>query len=106
MVSFDSPCGLTYSVPVSSLVGAEGAGLTLGTNKLVCWYAGRDFGGNFIECCKLRITATDGSLPSAPSGMLDTLDGAGSATANIYIDQFYMDRYEVSKGWRQDAAAS
>jgi formylglycine-generating enzyme required for sulfatase activity len=71
-----------------------------------------DFGGNFIDRCKVRITATDGNLPSAPAGMMaipagvfqmgDTLDGAGSPTANISIDQFYIDRTEVSKGlWDQ-----
>lgn len=100
--------GLTYSVPATSLTGAVGSGVALGAGKFVRWNAGVDFDGNFIERCKVRITATDGNLPSAPTGMMaipagvfqmgDTLEGAGSPTANIYIDQFYIDRYEVSKG--------
>lgn len=104
--------GLTYSVPATSLSGAVGSGVALGAGKFVRWNAGVDFGGNFIDRCKVRITATDGNLPSAPAGMMaipagvfqmgDTLDGAGSPTANISIDQFYIDRTEVSKGlWDQ-----
>lgn len=107
-VRVSSDGGLTYSVPATSLTGAVGSGVAIGSNKLARWNAGTDFGGNFIERCKVRITATDGNLPSAPAGMMaipagyfqmgDTLDGAGSPTANILISQFYIDRTEVSKG--------
>ena len=107
-VRVSSDGGLTYSVPASSLTGHVGSGVATGTGKHVLWDAGTDFGGNFIERCKVRITATDGNLPSAPAGMMaipagyfqmgDTLEGAGSPTANILINQFYIDRTEVSKG--------
>jgi formylglycine-generating enzyme required for sulfatase activity len=107
-VRVSSDGGLTYSVPATSLTGAVGSGVAVGTGKHVLWDAGTDFGGNFIERCKVRITATDGNLPSAPAGMMaipagyfqmgDTLEGAGSPTANILINQFYIDRTEVSKG--------
>lgn len=106
-VRVSSDGGLTYSVPASTLSGSAGSGVSLGTNKLVRWYAGTDFGGNFIERCKVRITAIDGSLPSAPAGMAvipagnfqmgDTVDGAATPTANILISQFYIDQTEVSK---------
>lgn len=107
-VRVSSDGGLTYSVPASSLTGHVGSGVATGTGKHVLWDAGTDFGGNFIERCKVRITATDGNLPSAPAGMMaipagyfqmgDTLEGANSATANILISQFYINRTEVSKG--------
>ena len=111
-VRVSSDGGLTYSVPATSLTGHVGSGVATGTGKHVLWDAGTDFGGNFIERCKVRITATDGNLPSAPAGMMtipagyfqmgDTLEGAASPTANILISQFSMDRYEVSKGlWDQ-----
>lgn len=60
--------GLTYSVPASSLTGAVGSGVTVVTGRHVLWDAGTDFGGNFIERCKVRITATDGNLPPPPPG--------------------------------------
>ena len=111
-VRVSSDGGLTYSVPASSLTGAVGSGVNVGNGKKVRWDAGTDFGGNFIERCKVRITATDGNLPTAPAGMMtipagwfqmgDTLEGANSPTANILITQFSIDRYEVSKGlWDQ-----
>jgi formylglycine-generating enzyme required for sulfatase activity len=107
-VRVSSDGGLTYSVPATTLSGAVGAGVTVGNRKFVRWDAGTDFAGNFIERCKVRITAIDGNLPSSYPGMAvipagyfqmgDTLEGAGSPTANIYVSQFHIDRTEVSKG--------
>ena len=67
-VRVSSDGGLTYSRRANSFMGDVVFGVATGTGKHVLWDAGTDFGGNFIERCKVRITATDWDSVLRPCG--------------------------------------
>jgi formylglycine-generating enzyme required for sulfatase activity len=100
----------TWNVPVFTVQGAVGPGVTPGTDRYIQWNAGTDWPGQFNSQCKLRITADDGTAPSAPSGMVyipggafrmgDTLNDGNTAELpvhSVFISSFFMDRYLVTR---------
>lgn len=103
--------GASYNVPVFTLTGAVGPGVTPGNDRLVVWNAGTDWPGRFNSSCKVRITADDGTAPPAPTGMAyipagtftmgDTFltDGGTDELPvhNVHISAFFMDKFEVSR---------
>ena len=100
--------GLSYLIPATALSGHVGAGVALGSNRHIIWNAGTDWNGNYIANTKVRVTAYDGTIPSAPNGMVyiqagpfqmgDNLDGMSNAPVwNVDVSAFYMDKHEVSK---------
>jgi formylglycine-generating enzyme required for sulfatase activity len=102
--------GTSYNVPVFTLTGAVGPGVTPGNDRLIVWNAGTDWPGRFNSSCKVRITADDGTAPPAPLNMAyipggsfqmgDTFYEIGNDTLplhNVYISPFFMDKYEVAR---------
>jgi formylglycine-generating enzyme len=102
--------GATWTVPITAVTGAVWAGITPGVNKLIAWNSGTDLPGAFGSQYKVRVCADDGQ---APSGMVRILAGEfqmGNSLSPsegqpderpphaVYVDAFYMDTYEVTKG--------
>ena len=108
-VAASADAGLTYALPCTSLTGAVGAGVALGTNRHIVWDAGADWNGNWVPQCRLRVTAHDGTTPPAPPGMAyippgmfqmgDNLDNTVDAMPVhiVQVDGFFMDKYLVTK---------
>jgi formylglycine-generating enzyme len=57
LVSNDN--GATYNVPVKSVTGAVGNGVTSGTGKRIIWDAGTDWAGQYSNQIKVRVRAWD-----------------------------------------------
>ena len=101
--------GATYTIPATALSGQVGAGVGAGLNRRIVWNAGADWNGQFVGSAKVRVTASDGTTPAPPPGMVyipagvfqmgDNLDGDGNALPvhNVTLNAFFMDRFEVSK---------
>ena len=66
-VAVSADVGLTYGIPCTSLIGAVGSNVTLGTNRHLVWNAGADWNGNWVPQCRVRVTAHDGTTPPRPS---------------------------------------
>ncbi|MEI7908711.1 MAG: SUMF1/EgtB/PvdO family nonheme iron enzyme [Verrucomicrobiota bacterium] len=108
-VAASADAGLTYALPCTSLTGAVGAGVALGTNRHIVWDAGADWNGNWVPQCRVRVTTHDGTTPPAPPGMAyippgpfqmgDNLDGTANAMPvhSVQVDGFFMDKYLVTK---------
>jgi formylglycine-generating enzyme required for sulfatase activity len=58
--------GASYKVPVFTLTGAVGPGVTAGNDRHIVWHAGTDWPGKFTSQCKVKITADDGITPQVP----------------------------------------
>jgi formylglycine-generating enzyme required for sulfatase activity len=54
-----SDAGVTYTVPVSSLTGAVGDGVTVGTGKKIVWDADTDWPGQSSSQLKVQVRAWD-----------------------------------------------
>jgi len=94
--------GSTWSVPVSSVSGDVGPGVSPGDGKLIVWDCAVDLPGQ-VGSYKVRVCAEDGMalIPAGEFQMGDTFN-EGSIYERpvhaVYIDAFYMDSYEVTKG--------
>jgi formylglycine-generating enzyme len=104
-VEMSSNSGQSYDLPVRSVSGAIGAGVTPGSNKQFTWNAGLDWSGNFSNTCRVRLYAYDGSTPVPPLGMVYVPAGTfvmgwespSSPGGNMTLTRsYFMDRYEVS----------
>lgn len=101
--------GQTYTIPATALSGHIGAGVAPGVNRRIVWNAGSDWNGQFVGSAKVRVTASDGTTPAPPPGMVyipagvfqmgDNLDGDTNALPvhNVALNAFFMDRTEVAK---------
>ncbi len=109
-VAVSDNAGVSYNVPVFTLTGAVGPGVTLGNDRHIVWNAGTDWPGRFSSQCRVRITADDGTAPPAPAGMAyipagpfqmgDTfLEGGTSELPvhTVYLSAFFMDKNLVSR---------
>jgi uncharacterized repeat protein (TIGR02543 family) len=98
--------GLTYNVPVTSTTGAIGDGVTVGTDKTIAWNAGVDWDSNFSNQMRFRLVADDLQVPGfslIPAGAFTMGRTSGDTDAdappvNVTVSQFYMGKYEVTKG--------
>jgi formylglycine-generating enzyme required for sulfatase activity len=100
--------GSSWAVPITALTGAVGAGIAPGTNKLIVWNSATDLPGAFGSQFKVSVCADDSQAPPGmvliPAGEFLMGDTFNEAATNerpvhaVYIDAFYMDRYEVTKG--------
>ena len=104
-VEMSSNSGQSYDLPVRSVSGAIGAGVTPGANKSFTWNAGLDWNGNFSNTCRVRLYAFDNSTPVPPLGMVYVPAGTfqmgwESPTViggNVTLTKaYFMDRYEIS----------
>lgn len=102
--------GLTYTVPAHTFSGAYGAGVTSGTNRVITWNAGADWNGQLVTNTKVRVTATDSTVPVAPAGMAYVPTGPfqmgdsfyegqpdEQPLHNVNVSPFFIDKLEVSK---------
>ena len=109
-LAVSSDAGLTWNIPAQTFSGDVGAGVAPGANRRAVWSAGTDFSGNFIQNCKIRVTAHDNRTPPAPAGMAyipeglfqmgDSLLEIGDDARpvhNVYVDGFFMDKNLVSR---------
>ena len=104
--------GTTWTLPVTTVTGNVGAGVTAGTNRLVTWNAGTDWSGQISANVKFRVNVTDSATPPAPDGF--ALIPAGSfimgdqssplvgyteelPVHSVDVSAFYMGKYEVTK---------
>ena len=60
--------GTTWTLPVTTVTGNVGAGVTAGTNRMVTWNAGVDWSGQMGTNVKFRVNVTDSATPPAPDG--------------------------------------
>ena len=109
--------GQTYTIPATALSGHIGAGVAPGVNRRIVWNAGADWNGQLVNSAKVRVTASDGTTPAPPPGMVyipagvfqmgDNLDGLTDALPlhNVTLDAFFMDRTEVAKELWQSVQA-
>ena len=100
--------GVTWTIPASSVSGAVGSGIAVGTGKRIVWNAGQDWNGQLVSNCKVRVYANDGTTPIPPAGMAyipsglfqmgDNLDSESDAQPvhNVQVDAFFMDINDVS----------
>jgi formylglycine-generating enzyme required for sulfatase activity len=96
----------TTALPAFSLSGHIGAGVIPGTNKAIVWNAGQDWNRQYTTSGKVRIIADDITVtpPSAamvyvPAGFSVNSYGnhAGSSSAKVFSNGFFMDKTEISK---------
>ena len=104
--------GVTWTLPVTTVSGNVGAGVTAGTNRLVTWSAGADWAGQISANVKFRVNVTDSAPPPAPDGFAlipagtfqmgdqsNPLVGSSAELPvhSVYVSAFYMGKYEVTK---------
>ena len=108
-LEISSDGGVTFTVPASSLSGAIGAGVAVGTGKTITWDAGSDWNQQSSSTMRFKVTADDGiEAPAVPDDfalipggsfqMGDALDGRSNApVVTVNVSEFYMGKYEVTK---------
>ena len=101
--------GSSFTVPATSLSGAIGAGVAVGTGRTITWDAGADWNQQSSSTMRFKVTADDGiEAPAVPDGfalipggsfqMGDALDGDSTApVVTVDVSAFYMGQYEVTK---------
>jgi formylglycine-generating enzyme required for sulfatase activity len=95
--------GLTWRVPIISVWGHIGKGVTPGVNRQVVWDAGGDIAG-VVGDFKVRVYADDGNsadgLVLIPGGQFQMGDSLGWPYELplhwVFVDAFMMSRYEVT----------
>jgi len=74
--------GATYSVPTTTLSGAVGADVAVGSEKLITWNAGIDWLGSYSNQMRFEVTAEDGvDSPTISSQPVSTTINSGSTAA-------------------------
>jgi formylglycine-generating enzyme required for sulfatase activity len=94
-LEISSDGGMTYSVPVTSLTGAVGDGVAVGTGKTITWNAGVDWDGKFSSQMRFRVVADDRQIPGfaeVAAGALPSSSWAGAQS----VETFYMGKTEVT----------
>jgi formylglycine-generating enzyme required for sulfatase activity len=107
--------GQSFDVPVFTLSGAAGPGVTPGIDRHIVWNAGVDWGGQFSDQCRVKIIADDGIAkvaPSAPAGFVripagtfamgspateKERDGDETQHTVTLTKDFYMSKHEVTQ---------
>jgi formylglycine-generating enzyme required for sulfatase activity len=90
--------GATFSVPATTLTGAVGANVPVGTGKVITWNAGTDWLGNYSTAMRFEVKVDDGVVP-APEGFAYVAAGAlpASSWAGAQaVDGFFMAKTEVT----------
>jgi uncharacterized repeat protein (TIGR02543 family) len=104
--------GTTFSVPATTLTGAVGANVPVGTGKVITWNAGTDWLGNYSTAMRFEVTADD-RVPTFEPGMMlvpagkfqmgDSLDGTIEAPSiEVNVSAFYIAQHEVTNAlWEE-----
>jgi sulfatase modifying factor 1 len=76
--------GASYNIPATTLSGAVGANVTIGTGKVITWNAGVDWNGNYNTGMRFEVTADDGviapSITMQPSSQTVISDSTATLT--------------------------
>ncbi len=108
-LSVSSDNGVTFAVPVKSVTGAVGNGVTAGTGKRIVWDAGTDWPGQTSSQVKFRVTAWDmlqgGSYGFAliPGGtysmgnLTGDSDIVDAGTVSVTLSSYYMAVNDTTK---------
>jgi sulfatase modifying factor 1 len=108
LVSNDN--GATYNVPVKSVTGAVGSGVTPGTGKRIIWDAGTDWAGQHSNQIKVRVRAWDMSSDAGvtfapiPGGtyqignLIGDSDITNAGTVMVTLSPYYMAVHPTTKG--------
>jgi len=95
------------TVGASSLTGAVGPGVAIGTGKTIVWNAGADWSGN-VAALNYTLTADDGvpdGFALIPAGSFEMGDQSSPLVGysnelpvhSVSVSAFYMAKYEVTK---------
>jgi len=105
-VAISTNSGTSFDLTASSFSGDVGSGIATGKNKQIVWDAGADWNWNYSSNLRFKVTANDSVVPPdmafIPAGTFQMGDTFGEGWSgelplhNVYIDAFYMDKYEVS----------
>jgi len=92
--------GATFEVPATTLSGAVGPNVPVGTGKVITWNAGTDWLGNYSTAMRFEVTADDGVV-TAPDGFVYV--AAGSLPESSWagpqdVEGFFMGKTEVTYG--------
>ncbi len=90
--------GASWKVPVQTLSGHFGGGITPGSGKSIVWDAGSDMPGK-TGTFRVRVWADDGKGPSAMvlvSGGFFGYQDNPNPEQWVYVDAFLIDKYEVT----------
>ena len=98
--------GATWGVPISSLTGDVGGGITPGTGKHIVWDCTADIPGESGSDFKVRVCATDnppvGEMAFIPGGEFEMGRHVGPGEGHelpihdSYVDSFYISVYETT----------
>jgi hypothetical protein len=100
LVSSDN--GATYNVPVKSVTGAVGNGVTSGAGKRIIWDAGTDWAGQYSNQIKVRVRAwdmsSDAGITFAPipggtyqmGNLIGDSDITNAGTVTVTLSPYYM----------------
>ena len=107
LVSNDN--GATYNVPVKSVTGAVGNGVTSGTGKQIIWDAGTDWAGQHSNQIKMRVRAwdmsSDAGITFAPipggtyqmGNLIGDSDIMNAGTVTVTLSPYYMAVNDTTK---------
>ncbi len=107
LVSNDN--GATYNVPVKSVTGAVGNGVTSGTGKRIIWDAGTDWAGQYSNQIKVRVRAwdmrSDAGMTFAPipggtyqmGNLIGDSNIADAGTVTVTLSPYYMAVHPTTK---------
>jgi uncharacterized repeat protein (TIGR02543 family) len=90
--------GTTFSVPATTLTGAVGANVLVGTGKMITWNAGTDWLGNYSTAMRFEVRPGAATIVS-PEGFADVEAGAlpEDSWAGVQaVDRFFMAKTEVT----------
>ena len=101
-LEISSDGGVTFTVPATSLSGAIGAGVAVGTGKTITWDAGADWNQQSSSTMRFKVVLVDlnefAVIPAGSFQMGDALDGMSDApVVTVNVSEFYMGKYEVTK---------
>ena len=104
-LEISSDGGITFSVPATTVSGAVGAGVAIGTGKIIIWDAGANWIGQLSARMRFKVTAYDAPagfsfIPAGAFTMGDSFREAGSnelPTRTVTLTAFYMGQKEVTK---------
>ena len=99
-LAISSDGGATFNVPVVTLSGAVGLGVTPGTGKVITWNAGADWGKQYSTTMRFKVAADDqfSAIPAGSFQMGDALDGiSGAPIRTVTVSAFYMGTNLVTK---------
>ena len=106
--------GKTFTVPAKTFSGDVGTRIKPGTNKRIVWDAGKDLTKLYDMDFRAKVTADDGKqtdeiiwqkdgaemrlIPAGEFQMGSNDYNDEKPVHTVYIDAFYMDKYEVTVG--------